>query len=426
MKKLLLSLVLAIVGTVMASAQRIPTNDHMTITTCNRAAAAMVGANYISDDLTFVPGASSIPSGYFVFNMVGGQDGVERRYRAYQMDIEFPDGMTFYNNTNPAAAICLPSGINNANFTHAYKGVTVYDDELEEEVTTYNHTLATSYGVIGPNTLRLVTYSNTNQEILSSGALFRLQMRPALGTTPGVYKLHVSNIIFADSQPVEQGSTIEISRGYLMTPFDITFYVDGTGTASLVVNEEAKYGTFVVPGTSTTAIPSGVTAYKCTGTSGVALSLEPETESYFQAGIPYIVHSENAVNTTINYALTGKTVEALANGTTTVNGNNGKLVGVLEEQNVTDGYVLQNQSGNTKFYKIRAAGETIAANRCYLMSDGSSSAPALEFFDLPEVTGINAVETSADKGAVYDMSGRRVNNTVKGGIYIQNGKKVIK
>ncbi|MBQ7057049.1 MAG: hypothetical protein IJM84_03780 [Bacteroidaceae bacterium] len=211
-----------------------------------------------------------------------------------------------------------------------------------------------------------------------------------------------------------------------MPEFDIVVYVDGTGTASLVVNEEAKYGTFVVPGTSTTTIPSGVTAYKCTSTSGTSLSLEAETESYFQAGIPYIVHSENAVNTTINYALTGKTVEALANGTTTVNGNDGKLVGVLEEQNVTDGYVLQNQSGNTKFYKIRAAGETIAANRCYLMSDGSSSAPALEFFDLPEVTGINAVETSADKGAVYDMSGRRVNNTVKGGIYIQNGKKVIK
>lgn len=424
MKKLLLSLVLAIVGTVMVNAQRIPTNDYMTITTCNRAAAAMVGANYTSDDLTFVPGASSIPSGYFVFNMVGGQDGgVVRRYRAYQMDIEFPDGMSFYNNTNPAAAICLPSGITNANFTHAYKGVTVYDDELEEDITTYNHTLATSYGVIGPNTLRLVTYSNTNQEILPSGALFRLQMRPALGTTPGVYKLHVSNIIFADSQPVEEGSTIEISRGYIMTPFDITFYVDGTGTASLVVNEEAKYGTFVVPGTSTTAIPSGVTAYKCTETSGTAMTLEPETESYFQAGVPYIVHSENAVNTTINYTLSGKTVEALANGTSTVNSNNGKLVGVLEEQVVTDGYVLQNQNGNTKFYKIRSAGETIAANRCYLMSDGSSAAPAL---DLPAVTGINAVETGAEKGVIYDMSGRRVNNTVKGGVYILNGKKVIK
>ena len=35
------------------------------------AAAAMVGANYTSDDLTFVPGASSIPSGYFVFNGAG-------------------------------------------------------------------------------------------------------------------------------------------------------------------------------------------------------------------------------------------------------------------------------------------------------------------------------------------------------------------
>lgn len=424
MKKLLLSLVLAIVGTVMVCAQRIPTNDYLSITTCNRAATAMTGSTYTSNDLTFVPGASSIPSGYFLFNMVGAQDnGVAHSYRAYQMDIKFPDGMSFHNNANPTAAICLPSGINNANFSHAYQGVTVWNDELEMDETTYDHTLGQTYGVIGPNILRLVVSSNTNQVINPTGALFRLQFRPALGTTPGVYTLHVSNIIFADSH---SSGGAEISSGYTISPFDIKFYVDGTGTASLVVNEEAKYGTFVVPGTSTTAIPSGVTAYKCTGTSGVALSLEAETESYFQAGVPYIVHSDNAVNTTINYALTGKTVEALANGTTTVNGNDGKLVGVLEEQNVTDGYVLQNQSGNTKFYKIRAAGETIAANRCYLMSDGSSSAPALEFFDLPEVTGINAVETSADKGAVYDMSGRRVNNTVKGGIYIQNGKKVIK
>jgi len=409
MKKLLLSLVLAIVGTVVVNAQRIPTNDHITTSVCIDADNMDNDAGYeVSDEYTLAPGAT----GFYLLNIVGAQDdGVDKSYRACQFDIDYPVGLT------RVAEMITHSDLS---ITHAYVGKT----NVLTHKTTYDHTLAQSYGVIGERTLRVVISSNTNQEFKTSGAFALLGFTVDASTAPGVYPLHIYNILFANSVNDVQGNAI--SRGYAMDDIYLNVYVDGTGTASLVVNEEAKYGTFVVPGTSTTAIPSGVTAYKCTSTSGTSLSLEAETESYFQAGIPYIVHSENAVNTTINYALTGKTVEALANGTTTVNGNDGKLVGVLEEQNVTDGYVLQNQSGNTKFYKIRAAGETIAANRCYLMSDGSSSAPALEFFDLPEVTGINAVETSADKGAVYDMSGRRVNNTVKGGIYIQNGKKVIK
>lgn len=415
MKKLLLSLVLAIVGTVMVSAQRIPTNDYLEPRYCSVASQASSSSGYSSEPFSLAAGSN----GYVALDIHGGQDnGVDHSYRACQFDIDFPVGIT-----RMAEVIgCY----NRYSLTHAYVGHTEEDPILGTSETTYDHTLASSFGValVGERTLRVVISSNTNQEFKTSGTVALIVLKADAGIDPGVYKLHVHNILFANS--VQTGGNTYISQGYLMPEFDIVVYVDGTGTASLVVNEEAKYGTFVVPGTSTTAIPSGVTAYKCTSTSGTSLSLEAETESYFQAGIPYIVHSENAVNTTINYALTGKTVEALANGTTTVNGNDGKLVGVLEEQNVTDGYVLQNQSGNTKFYKIRAAGETIAANRCYLMSDGSSSAPALEFLDLPEVTGINAVETSADKGAVYDMSGRRVNNTVKGGIYIQNGKKVIK
>ena len=43
------------------------------------------------------------------------------------------------------------------------------------------------------------------------------------------------------------------------------------------------------------------------------------------------------------------------------------------------------------------------------------------------VTGIGSIDaegTAAD-GAIYDLAGRKVNSTVKGGIYIQNGKKFV-
>ena len=41
-------------------------------------------------------------------------------------------------------------------------------------------------------------------------------------------------------------------------------------------------------------------------------------------------------------------------------------------------------------------------------------------------TGINGVETGVKSEApIYDLSGRRVVKTVKGGLYIQNGRKFI-
>jgi arabinan endo-1,5-alpha-L-arabinosidase len=50
-------------------------------------------------------------------------------------------------------------------------------------------------------------------------------------------------------------------------------------------------------------------------------------------------------------------------------------------------------------------------------------------FDDEEVTGIATLESGELKietGDLYDLSGRKVNNPTKKGIYLMNGKKVIK
>ena len=44
---------------------------------------------------------------------------------------------------------------------------------------------------------------------------------------------------------------------------------------------------------------------------------------------------------------------------------------------------------------------------------------------LDEVTAIEGVNAQKVDTAIYDLSGRRVSNVIKGGIYIQNGKKFI-
>lgn len=69
----------------------------------------------------------------------------------------------------------------------------------------------------------------------------------------------------------------------------------------------------------------------------------------------------------------------------------------------------------------------IPANKAYInASELSASAIALNFGNT--VTGINAatINNGENNAPIYDLSGRRVWAPVKGGLYIQNGKKLVK
>ena len=69
---------------------------------------------------------------------------------------------------------------------------------------------------------------------------------------------------------------------------------------------------------------------------------------------------------------------------------------------------------------------SIPANKAYINASAlSNPAIALNFGNT--VTGINAatINNGENNAPIYDLSGRRVWAPVKGGLYIQNGKKVI-
>lgn len=87
-------------------------------------------------------------------------------------------------------------------------------------------------------------------------------------------------------------------------------------------------------------------------------------------------------------------------------------------------YVLGKSGENVGFFKAQK-NTTLGMNKAYLM--GTTSAAAIELQFGNEVTGIDAVESATNEAdaPIYDLTGRRVNATVKGGIYIQNGKKFI-
>jgi hypothetical protein len=65
------------------------------------------------------------------------------------------------------------------------------------------------------------------------------------------------------------------------------------------------------------------------------------------------------------------------------------------------------------------------AFKAYLPLPTGGNVNALRFNFGGETTAIDAVEVENANAPIYDLSGRRVLSTVKGGIYIQNGKKFI-
>lgn len=112
---------------------------------------------------------------------------------------------------------------------------------------------------------------------------------------------------------------------------------------------------------------------------------------------------------------------------TALTGN--QLVGTTEEiafSELTDKLVFGVTTQNHVGFYTAGGSDALPANRAYLPTSvlGGEKAVAMNFGG--NVTGINAV-VKADKAnaAIYDLTGRRVTRTVKGGLYIQNGSKFV-
>ena len=84
-------------------------------------------------------------------------------------------------------------------------------------------------------------------------------------------------------------------------------------------------------------------------------------------------------------------------------------------------------AGTVGFYAPSSSVPSIPANKAYINASAvAGSAIALNFGNT--VTGINAatINNGENNAPIYDLSGRRVWAPVKGGLYIQNGKKLVK
>lgn len=113
------------------------------------------------------------------------------------------------------------------------------------------------------------------------------------------------------------------------------------------------------------------------------------------------------------------------NITTTENVATSALRGVPNTANVASesaAFILANGKHGVGFYKLSSANRTIHGFRAFYTAP--AEAQAVSAFLLEDnVTGIEEIETSADKAPIYDLSGRRVAKAEKG-VYIQNGRKI--
>ncbi len=112
-----------------------------------------------------------------------------------------------------------------------------------------------------------------------------------------------------------------------------------------------------------------------------------------------------------------------AAATSSISGTYRSLVVDIDEERASY-LVLGTNAGDVGFYRMAGSLSEIPANKAYLEVVGGG---AVKLLFPGMMTGVeDAVVVAEDADAqIFDLSGRKVLNPVKGGIYVKNGKKVI-
>lgn len=177
-------------------------------------------------------------------------------------------------------------------------------------------------------------------------------------------------------------------------------------------NDGQNYATLNLPYAS--KLPEGVTAYK-----GNVSGNEVTLTEYMHAG--EVLPANTPVLLTATEASSYNFAPA-AYQAAEETGFQGTLAATAVTAN--NAYILAKKGEEVKFYLLNSESNTVNANKAYIVvSEGKAQAIS---FNFGTTTGIHAATADAATVApVFDLTGRRVVKVVKGGLYIQNGKKFI-
>lgn len=227
---------------------------------------------------------------------------------------------------------------------------------------------------------------------------------------------------YLDAGGISSGTSIGVwrkkSNGACFLFLEPEFTVDLNTNGNLV----ASFATLALPFDFKVASSNTNDAKLYSGAYNAATGTLDMTavEGVVPANAGVVIKSDNKA---ANIVLTANTKSAA----TALTGN--QLVGTTEEiafSELTDKLVFGVTTQNHVGFYTAGGSAALPANRAYLPTSvlGGNNAVAMNFGG--NVTGINAV-VKADKAnaAIYDLTGRRVTRTVKGGLYIQNGSKFV-
>ncbi|MBQ5730800.1 MAG: hypothetical protein IIV57_04175, partial [Bacteroidaceae bacterium] len=190
-------------------------------------------------------------------------------------------------------------------------------------------------------------------------------------------------------------------------------------TALPVTVTAAGYASFYAP--VALEIPEGVEVFYATETKGDYVSLVKIESGKIPAETGVII---KAAEGTYDFAITSEKVAKI---------DDNIFMGTVEKQVVTKGtsscYVLGIKDDKVGMYNA-VNGEDVttfinAGHKAYMCLVGGAGSAGYRF-DFDGTTGITEVETeNADDAVIYDLTGRRVQDMNRAGIYIVNGKKVL-
>lgn len=168
-----------------------------------------------------------------------------------------------------------------------------------------------------------------------------------------------------------------------------------------------------------TVIPTGVKAYCVSTADNTKATMKAVEGEAIPANEGVILTSESAEAVTMVPA----TDETLA---TIENNKLGNSAGAAKTIAADDhAYILSAVDGQAAFYKGKV-GTTLGMNKAYLTLNEAGASEAISMNFGGNVTGINQIVNAEQNNApVYDLTGRRVVRTVKGGLYIKGGNKFI-
>jgi|GEM_PF-6174877 len=231
-----------------------------------------------------------------------------------------------------------------------------------------------------------------------------IQFSEAANSATGCYNVKFNGNRFLYTQV--SGSNYYTDAGGSAPNDGFNFQMEYVESLPLSVGA-AGYATLIAP--VALEIPAGVEVYTAAFEGGKAKLTS--ISDVIPANVGVVV---KAAQGTYNF-----------NITTTENVATSALSGVPNTANVASesaAFILANGKHGVGFYKLSSANRTIHGFRAFYTAP--AEAQAVSAFLLEDnVTGIEEIETSADKAPIYDLSGRRVAKAEKG-VYIQNGRKI--